>query len=212
MGVREIPVDEITQVVRRLCIEANTVLGDDVLAALETSLALEESPVGQDVFRQLIRNAEIARTEGIPLCQDTGMVVVFLEIGQEVHLTRGDLETAVNEGVRQGYRDGHLRASTLDPLTRKNSGDNTPAVIHTNIVPADGGTKSNHEHIVELVANVVTPGVLDAVEMFVEPTLQNATAGHRGPVSGELYTFNDPEMRLSAINRLEGFHPRGPSL
>ncbi len=137
MGVREIPVDEITHVVRRLCIEANTLLGADVVAALETSLAIEESPVGQDVFRQLIRNAEIARTEGIPLCQDTGMVVVFLEIGQDVHLTHGDLESAVNEGVRQGYRDGHLRASTLDPLTRKNFGDNTPAVIHTDIVPGD---------------------------------------------------------------------------
>jgi len=134
MRVRAIPAEKITAVVRRLCIEANTVLGDDVVAALETSLAIEESPVGQDVFRQLIRNAEIARTEGIPLCQDTGMVVVFLEIGQDVHLTRGDLETAVNEGVRQGYRDGHLRASTLDPLTRKNFGDNTPAVIHTSIV------------------------------------------------------------------------------
>jgi fumarate hydratase subunit alpha len=137
MEVREVPVDQITHVVRRLCIEANTVLGDDVVAALEASLAIEESPVGQDVFRQLIRNAEIARTEGIPLCQDTGMVVVFLEIGQDVHLTRGDLETAVNEGVRQGYRDGHLRASTLDPLTRENFGDNTPAVIHTSIVPGD---------------------------------------------------------------------------
>jgi fumarate hydratase subunit alpha len=137
MDVREIPVAKVTEVVRRLCIEANTVLGDDVVAALERSLVVEESPVGQDIFRQLIRNAEIARTEGIPLCQDTGMVVVFLEIGQDVHLTQGDLETAVNEGVRQGYRDGHLRASTLDPLTRKNFGDNTPAVIHTSIFPGD---------------------------------------------------------------------------
>jgi len=137
MRVRAIPAEKITAVVRRLCIEANTVLGDDVVAALETSLAIEESPAGQDVFRQLIRNAEIARTESIPLCQDTGMVVVFLEIGQDVHLTRGDLETAVNEGVRQGYRDGRLRASTLDPLTRENFGDNTPAVIHTSIVAGD---------------------------------------------------------------------------
>jgi len=137
MGVREIPVDEITHLVRRLCIEANTVLGEDVMAALKASLAIEESPVGQDIFRQLIRNAEISQAEGIPLCQDTGMVVVFLDVGQDVHLTHGDLETAVNEGVRQGYREGHLRASTLDPLTRENFGDNTPAVIHTSIVPGD---------------------------------------------------------------------------
>ncbi|MCU0590936.1 MAG: fumarate hydratase [Desulfobacterales bacterium] len=137
MDVREISVATITDVVRRLCIEANTVLGDDAVAALEASLAAEESPVGQDIFRQLLRNAEIARTEGIPLCQDTGVVVVFLEIGQDVHLTGGDLEAAVNEGVRRGYRDGCLRASTLDPLTRKNFGDNTPAVIHTRLVPGD---------------------------------------------------------------------------
>ncbi len=137
MDVRDIPVTKITEVVRRLCIEANTILGDDAVAALEASLAAEESPVGQDIFRQLLRNAEIARTEGIPLCQDTGVVVVFLEIGQDVHLTGGDLEAAVNEGVRRGYRDGRLRASTLDPLTRQNFGDNTPAVIHTRMVYGD---------------------------------------------------------------------------
>jgi fumarate hydratase subunit alpha len=137
MNVREISVEKITEVVARLCIEANTVLGRDVVAALEASLAVEESPVGQDVLQQLIRNAEIARTEGIPLCQDTGMVVVFLEIGQDVHFSAGDLETAIHEGVRRGYREGYLRASTLDPLTRKNFGDNTPAVIHSRIVPGD---------------------------------------------------------------------------
>jgi len=137
MNVREISVATITEVVRRLCIEANTILGDDAVAAIEASLEIEESPVGQDIFRQLLRNAEIARTEGIPLCQDTGVVVVFLEIGQDVHLTGGDLETAINEGVRRGYREGCLRASTLDPLTRKNFGDNTPAVIHTRLVPGD---------------------------------------------------------------------------
>jgi fumarate hydratase subunit alpha len=137
MELRAIPVVKITDVVRRLCIEANTILGDDAVAALEASLEIEESPVGQDIFRQLLRNAEIARTEGIPLCQDTGVVVVFLEIGQDVHLAGGDFETAINEGVRRGYREGCLRASTLDPLTRKNFGDNTPAVIHTRLVPGD---------------------------------------------------------------------------
>ncbi len=135
--MREIPVEKISEVVRRLCIEANTILGDDAVAALTASLTVEESPIGQDILRQLLRNAEIARTEGIPLCQDTGMVVIFLEIGQDVHLTGGELETAVNEGVRRGYRDGRLRASTLDPLSRKNFGDNTPAVIHTRMVRGD---------------------------------------------------------------------------
>jgi len=135
--MREIPVEKISEVVRRLCIEANTILGDDAVAALTASLTVEESPIGQDILRQLLRNAEIARTEGIPLCQDTGMVVIFLEIGQDVHLTGGELETAVNEGVHRGYRDGRLRASTLDPLSRKNFGDNTPAVIHTRMVRGD---------------------------------------------------------------------------
>ncbi|MBN2035002.1 MAG: fumarate hydratase [Deltaproteobacteria bacterium] len=120
MRVRAISAEKITAVVRRLCMEANTLLGEDVVAVLETSLTVEESPVGRDVLRQLIRNAEIARAESIPLCQDTGMAVVFLEIGQDVHITGGDLETAVNEGVRRRYRDGYLRASTPDPLTRKN--------------------------------------------------------------------------------------------
>lgn len=137
MELRAIPVDAITEALRRLCIEANTVLGGDAVAALEAALAAEESPTGKDILRQLLRNAEIARTEGIPLCQDTGMAVVFLDIGQDVHLTGGDLETAVNEGVRRGYREGRLRASTLDPLTRRNFGDNTPAVIHTRVVPGD---------------------------------------------------------------------------
>jgi fumarate hydratase subunit alpha len=135
--VREISVATITEAVRRLCIEANTILGGDAVAALEAALAIEESPAGQDILRQLLRNAEIARTEGIPLCQDTGMVVVFLEIGQDVHLAGGDIEAAINEGVRRGYRDGRLRASTLDPLTRRNIGDNTPAVIHTRMVCGD---------------------------------------------------------------------------
>ena len=137
MPVRDINVDTVTAVVRRLCIEANTLLGEDVVAALTASLVAEESRIGQDVIRQLLRNADIARSESIPLCQDTGMVVVFLEIGQDVHLTGGDIEAAVNEGVRQGYRDGCLRASTLDPLTRTNFGDNTPAVIHTRMVGGD---------------------------------------------------------------------------
>jgi fumarate hydratase subunit alpha len=109
MGVREIPVAKITELVRRLCIEANTVLGDDVVAALKTSLAIEESPVGQDVFRQLIRNAEIARTEGI-LVSGHRHGRGFLEIGQDVHLTRGDLETAVNEEYA-----GNIRTDTCAP-------------------------------------------------------------------------------------------------
>ena len=137
MGVREIQAEEITSTIRRLCIEANTILGDDVVDALKKGLEKEESPVGKDIFRRLLENAKIAKEEGIPLCQDTGMVVVFIEMGQDIHIVGGDLNQSIDEGVRQGYRDGYLRASSLDPLVRKNFGDNTPAIVHVEIVPGD---------------------------------------------------------------------------
>jgi fumarate hydratase subunit alpha len=135
--VREVRSEEITRAVRRLCIEANTVLEKDVVEALEKGLKVEESPIGRDGLQQLLENARIAREESIPLCQDTGLAVVFVEMGQEVHVAGGDLNDAIHEGVRQGYRDGYLRASSLDPLTRKNIGDNTPAIIHIEVVPGD---------------------------------------------------------------------------
>jgi len=135
--MREIPVEEITKTIRRLCIAANTVLGDDVVEALKKGYEKEESPVGKDIFRQLLENARIAREEGIALCQDTGLAVVFVEMGQDTHIVGGDLNESINEGVRQGYKDGYLRASSLDPLIRKNFGDNTPAIIHVEIIPGD---------------------------------------------------------------------------
>ncbi len=134
---RKIPAEEITQTVRRLCIEANTVLGEDVIRALRKGYETEESPIGKDIFLQILENAKIAKEEGIALCQDTGLAVVFVELGQDVHVVGGDLTESINEGVRQGYRDGYLRKSSLDPLIRENFGDNTPAIIHTEIVPGD---------------------------------------------------------------------------
>ncbi len=134
MAIREIPVEEITKAVRRLCIEANTVLAKDMIDGYRKGLEIEKSPVGKDIFRQLLDNAEIAESKSIPLCQDTGLAVVFVEIGQDVHLTGGDINQAINEGVRQGYRDGFLRASSRDPITGINTGDNTPAIIHVEIV------------------------------------------------------------------------------
>jgi fumarate hydratase subunit alpha len=110
MSMREVSTRKITKTVRQLCMEANTVLGDDVLAALRKGLEKEDSPVGKEIFNQLLENARIARQEGIPLCQDTGLVVVFVDMGQDVHIVGGDLNESIHEGVRQGYRDGHLRA------------------------------------------------------------------------------------------------------
>ncbi len=129
--------DDITRAVRNLCIQACTILGDDVIHQIRSALETEESPIGRMVLEKIIQNAEIAASDHIPLCQDTGMAVVFLEIGQDVHIVGDLLSNAINEGVRQGYKDGFLRKSTLDPITRVNFGDNTPAVIHTEIVAGE---------------------------------------------------------------------------
>ncbi len=135
--MKTIPVESVTNEVRRLCMEACTLLGDDVVAVLERSRKAEEAPIGREILGRIIENARIAAETKTPLCQDTGMAVIFLEIGQDVHFVGGSLYEAVHEGVRQGYADGYLRKSVLHPITRVNTGDNTPAVIHTEIVPGD---------------------------------------------------------------------------
>ncbi len=136
--MRELDVREITAAVRRLAVEANTDLPSDVIEAFRRFREAEKSPNGRDVLEQLLENARIAREDRLPLCQDTGFAVVFVDLGQEVHLTGGDLYAAVDEGVRQGYREGYLRKSIVaDPLRRTNTGDNTPAVVHLRMVPGD---------------------------------------------------------------------------
>ena len=136
--MREIQVLEITALVRGLCIDANYYLPTDIRQAFVNGKAAEESPLGREIFDQMIENCDLARRSGVPVCQDTGMAVVFAEIGQEVHLTGGDFEAAVNEGVRRGYLDGYLRCSVVgDPLRRVNTEDNTPAVLYTRLVPGD---------------------------------------------------------------------------
>lgn len=136
--MKEIPVSKITETVASACMEANYYLPADVSKALETALDVEESPAGRDVLEQLVENACIAREDSVPICQDTGFTVVFVEIGQDVRITGGSLADAINEGVRTGYRDGFLRKSIVaHPLERVNTGDNTPSVIHTELVPGD---------------------------------------------------------------------------
>ena len=136
--MRELHVEKIRDAVKELCIDINYRLPVDGACALQEALQNETSPIGREVLTQLEENLRVADEEQIPICQDTGMAVVFLEIGQDVHLTGGDLEEAVHEGVRCGYEEGYLRKSVVgDPLLRKNTGDNTPAVIHTRIVPGE---------------------------------------------------------------------------
>lgn len=134
--IRTVEVEEITKNIREMCIEANHFLAPDMGRALSRAAASEKSPLGRRILGQLEENLEIAVEEMIPICQDTGMAVVFIEAGQDVHLEGGSLEDAVNEGVRRGYVEGFLRKSVVkDPLIRENTKDNTPAVIHTKIVP-----------------------------------------------------------------------------
>ena len=136
--MREVSTDEITKNIKEMCIEANYILSDDVKNKIINSAAVENSEIGKKILSQLEENMEIAEREQIPICQDTGMAVVFIKIGQEVHIIGGSLEDAINQGVREGYTEGYLRKSVVkDPLIRENTKDNTPAIIHYEIIPGD---------------------------------------------------------------------------
>ena len=136
--MRELNVDIITQNIKEMCIEANHFLTDDMKKVFKNAVATEESPLGKKVLNQHNENLDIAGNDMIPICQDTGMAVIFINVGQEVHFTNGNITDAINEGVRQGYVDGYLRKSVVsDPIIRENTKDNTPAVIHYNIVEGD---------------------------------------------------------------------------
>lgn len=136
--MRTVDVNTLTQNIREMCIEANHFLTEDMKKAFTTAEQREKAPLGKQILQQLQQNMEIAAQDMIPICQDTGMAVIFLEVGQDVHLVGGNVEDAVNEGVRQGYVDGYLRKSVVrDPIYRENTKDNTPAIIHYSIVPGD---------------------------------------------------------------------------
>jgi len=177
--LKEIKASAITQAVAKLCQEANFNLGEDVLAALKQAQKTEPSPLGREFLSQIIENARIAREEKLPLCQDCGTAVVFLEIGQDAHITGGDLEAAVEEGVRRGYAQGYLRKGIVSqPFSnRVNTRDNTPAVIHTEIVPGDrlkisvlpkGGGAENMSQLGMLLPNDGKQGIIELVAKVVE--------------------------------------------
>ena len=167
--MREVHVKEVEELVRRLFVEANLYLGEDVLEALRRALQQEESPVGREVLEELLENAEVARRERLPICQDTGLAVVFVELGQEVRMVGGDLYEAINQGVRRAYKEGYLRKSVCHPFSRKNTGDNTPAVVHLEVVPGDevriiaapkGGGSENMSRVVMLTPAAGKEGVV----------------------------------------------------
>ncbi|MFQ5826343.1 MAG: fumarate hydratase [Dehalococcoidia bacterium] len=177
--MKEVSTSLITQTVARLCQEANTFLPDDVLAALRRAREAEESALGREVLGQILENAQLAAREGMPLCQDCGSAVVFMEVGQEVHIVGGDLAEAVAEGVRLGYAEGRLRRSVVSqPFSaRRNTGDNTPPILHTEIVPGEGlkitvlpkgGGAENMSKLAMLKPAQGREGVIDSVLRAVE--------------------------------------------
>lgn len=182
--IRTIRVEEITKNIKEMCIEANHFLSPDMAEAMKCAEKNEEAPLGKQILEQLQENLKIAGEDMIPICQDTGMAVVFLEIGQDVHLEGGALEDAVNEGVRQGYVEGYLRKSVVgDPLIRENTKDNTPAVLHTRIVDGDqvkikvapkGFGSENMSRVFMLKPAEGIEGVKDAVLTAVKDAGPNA--------------------------------------
>ena len=136
--MRDVNVSEITKNIKEMCIEANHFLSEDMKKVFKNAVDSEESPLGKQVLNQLNENLSIAASDMIPICQDTGMAVIFINVGQEVHFTGGDITDAINEGVREGYVEGYLRKSVVsDPLIRENTKDNTPGIIHYSIVPGE---------------------------------------------------------------------------
>jgi len=180
--MREISAQQVTEVVSRLFMEANTHLGEDVLRAIEEAIEKEESPTAREVLGELLENARIAKQEQVPMCQDTGLAVVFVELGQDVHVTGGYLYEAIQEGVRRGYKEGYLRNSACHPFSRLNTGDNTPAIIHLDLVPGDrlrllavpkGGGSENMSRVMMLTPSVGKAGVMDYVVERVRESSSN---------------------------------------
>ncbi len=185
--LRRINAKKITKAVKKLFIEANTFLGEDVVEALHQALSREESETGRQVLQKIIENADVARRKKMPICQDTGLAVVFVEIGQDVRIAGGELHAAIEEGVRQAYAEGYLRKSVCDPLTRTNTTDNLPAIIHTDVVAGDrlkiiampkGGGSENCS-----AAKMLTPAAgIEGIKKFVLDTVEAAGANPCPPI------------------------------
>ena len=186
--LREVKVAEITAVVADLCQKANRELPSGLRKALLDAAQKEESPIGREVLHRLVENADLASKEGLPICQDTGMAIVFMQLGRDVHLIGGDLAAAVDAGVRQGYRRGYLRASVVrDPLLRGNTGDNTPCILHLSLVPGNriritvapkGFGSENMSAVAMLVPAQGQAGVMD----FVIESVRKAGANPCPPI------------------------------
>jgi len=185
--LRKINVKKITRAVKKLFIDANTSLSEDVIDGLHQAVSREESETGKQVLQKIIENADIARRKKMPICQDTGLAVVFVEMGQDIHITGGELHAAIEEGVRQAYAEGYLRKSVCDPFTRDNTTDNLPAIIHVDVVagshlkiiamPKGGGSENCS------AAKMLTPAAgIEGIKKFVLETVENAGANPCPPI------------------------------
>jgi fumarate hydratase subunit alpha len=186
--LREITAAEITTAVADMCIKSNCILNEDIKLAIKDGLATETNPLATDILESMLKNAEIAKRDMVPICQDTGMAVFFLKLGQEVSITGGNLYDAINEGVRRGYESGYLRKSVVaDPLRRTNTGDNTPAIIHTEIVPGDTleitiAPKGFGSENMSAVKMLKPSDGLDGVITFVTETVRKASGNPCPPI------------------------------
>jgi fumarate hydratase subunit alpha len=185
--MREIHVDEIRDNVAQICIDAAYNLCEDVLTAFDRAIETETAPTAREIIGLLKENARVAKDEHIPICQDTGIAIFFVEIGQDLRIKNGFIVDAINEGVRKGYKKGHLRKSVVDPITRKNTGDNTPAIVYTELVPGDKlkisfmpkGAGSENMSVIRMMRP--TDGV-EGIRNFVLESVQKAGANPCPPV------------------------------
>ncbi|HET6363790.1 MAG TPA: fumarate hydratase, partial [Nitrospirota bacterium] len=185
--MREIHVDEIRDNVAQICIDAAYNLSEDVLTAFDRAIETETAPGAKEIIELLKENARIAKEDHIPLCQDTGIAIFYVEIGQDLRIKNGFIVDAINEGVRKGYKEGYLRKSVVDPITRKNTGDNTPAIIYTELVPGDKlkisfmpkGAGSENMSVIRMLRP--TEGV-EGIKNFVLECVQKAGANPCPPV------------------------------
>jgi len=186
--MKKINASDITAAIKRMCMESNFELGEDVLKVIEEAVGKEESPMGKAVLEHIKENAEIARTQSMPLCQDTGVAICFADIGQDVHIEGGSFEEAINEGVRQGYTEGYLRKSIVEhPLRRKNTGDNTPAVIYSTIVPGDSlklslMTKGGGGDMMSAVRMLTPADGIEGIKSLILDTVIKAGANPCPPI------------------------------
>ena len=196
--MREINVQQITDVIERLCIDANTHLPGDVKCAIESCRACEDGTIAQGVLDNIIENYKIADNENVPICQDTGMACVFLEIGQDVHIVGGDLREAVDEGVRRGYTNGYLRKSVVaDPVRRGNTGDNTPAMLYTEIVPGENlkitvGPKGFGSENMSAIRMFKPSAGLQGIKDFIIETVETAGPNPCPPMAPSIRQLSLP--------------------